>query len=69
MVAERFRFILHIVLVDRLTRAVVLTREFDEAAPVVRANPATAVAAANRVVAKVLRDVAMACAGKIAPAD
>ncbi len=66
VVAARFRFTLHVVLIETQTRTVVLTREFDASAPVSVASPAAAVAAANVVVADVLQQVAAACAREIA---
>jgi cholesterol transport system auxiliary component len=64
--AARFRFTLHVVLIETQTRTVVLTREFDASAPVSGASPAAAVAAANVVVADVLQQVAAACASEVA---
>ena len=66
VVAARFRFTLHVTLIETRTRAVVLTREFDASAPVDGASPAAAVAAANVVVADVLQQVAAACASEVA---
>jgi cholesterol transport system auxiliary component len=66
VVSARFHFTLRVALIDKATRTVVLTRELDASAPVAGASPAAAVAAANIVVADVLQQMAMACAGEVA---
>lgn len=66
VVAARFRFTLHVTLIEKQTRAVVLARDFDAGAPITGAGPAAAVAAANVVVAEVLRQMAGTCAREVA---
>jgi len=66
VVAARFRFTLHVMLVEKRTRTVVLAREFDASAPITGTGPAAAVAAANEVVAQVLHEMAGACASEVA---
>ena len=61
----RFRFTLQVTLIEKRTLTVVLTREFDAAAPITGTGPAAAVAAANVVVADVLRQLAAACANEV----
>ena len=64
--AERFRFTLHVTLIDQRTRTVIVAREFDASAPISGTGPAAAVAAANVVVADVLGRVAEVCASEVA---
>lgn len=64
--AARFRFTINVTLIEKQTRTVVLAREFDATAPIIGTGPAAAVAAANVVVADVLRQMAAACASEVA---
>jgi len=64
--AARFRFTLHVTLIEKQTRTVVLVRDFDASAPIIGTGPAAAVAAANVVVAEVLHQMAGACASEVA---
>jgi cholesterol transport system auxiliary component len=66
VVAARFRFTLRVTLIEKQTRTVVLARDFDSSAPLTGTGPAAAVAAANVVVAEVLRQMAEACASEVA---
>lgn len=66
-VAEsRVRFTLQATLVDKPTRTVVRTREFEAVAPTPGANAAGAVAAANVAVADVLRQLTDFCTSAVA---
>lgn len=66
VVAARFRFTLRVTLIEKQTRTVALARDFDSSAPLTGTGPAAAVAAANVVVAEVLRQMAEACASAVA---
>ena len=65
VISARFRFTLRVTLIERRTGMVALSQEFDASAPVIGAGPAAAVAAANVVVADVLRQVAAVCASAV----
>ena len=62
VVAGTFRFTLRVTLIEKKTRTVVFSREFDASAPIAGTGPAAAVVAANVVVGDVLGQVAAACA-------
>jgi cholesterol transport system auxiliary component len=64
--AARFRFSLHVTLIEKNTRTVVLAHDFDAIAPITGTGPAAAVAAANVAVAEVLHQLAGACASEVA---
>ena len=64
--AARFRFTLHVTLIEKQTRTVVLARDFDASESITGTGPAAAVAAANVVVAEVLHQMAGACASEVA---
>jgi len=64
--AARFRFTLHVTLIEKQSRTVVLARDFDASESITGTGPAAAVAAANVVVAEVLHQMAGACASEVA---
>jgi cholesterol transport system auxiliary component len=68
LAGSRVRFTLRATLVDKPTRTVVMTREFDASAPTSSANPAGAVAAANVAVADVLGQLTAFCVDAVARA-